>query len=197
MMRVASCLSALPLALALAGCGSSPPTRILTLDAVAPPAAAIRADYRGPPVAIPAVHVPAALDRAEYVSRITAGEAGIDDFARWAAPLGLLARDALVRDLTARLPAGAVLPPGGTEGAGAVLTFDVTILSLDAGPGGATLQAAYRIVPGGVVRQVSLQAPTSGIGPVPGAQAFGVLIGELADRIVADLPRARSPAPLP
>jgi len=169
---------------ALAGC-TSPKTTLLTLDAAPPSAAAVKAGYRGLPIAVPAVHLPAALDRAEFVNQLSAGTVKVDDFARWTAPLGLLARDALVRDLTARLPSGSVLPPGSVGAAGHVRTLDVTILSFQSDAGGATMQAAYRAVPGGVVQQVTLTG-AGGATPVATAQAFGTLIGQLADRIAAD-----------
>ena len=179
-------LASLAALVALAGC-TSPKTVLLTLDAAPPAADAVHADYRGLPIAVPAVHLPATLDRAEFVHQEQAGTVKVDDFARWTAPLGLLARDALVRDLTARLPAGAVLPPGSVGAAGKARTLDVTILAFQSAPGGAALQAAYRTVPGGVVREVSLSAPETGVAPVPTAQAFGALIGQLADRIAMDM----------
>lgn len=187
-MRAPFGLSLLLLA-ALAGCGRSPRTRTLTLDAAAPPPGRVRADYRGPPIAVPAVHLPAAIDRAEFARETGAGEVKVDDFARWAASPGLLARDALVRDLTARLPEGAVLPPGTPAGAARLL--DVTILSLDPGPGTPTMQAAYRWLPGGAVRQVRLTLPsTAAADPAAAARAASALLGALADRIAADLPSA-------
>lgn len=182
-------------ALLLAACGHSPATTLLTLDAAAPPPEGIRADYRGPPVAVPAVHLPTALDRPEYVSQVAPGQAKVDDFATWVAPLGTLARDTLVRDLTARLPAGAVLPPGAAGGAG-TRVIGVTLLSFTGGPGEAIMQAAFRQIPRGPVRQVELRTASPGIGAVPSAQAFGALLGQLADRIAADLP-ASPPLPGP
>jgi uncharacterized lipoprotein YmbA len=170
----------------LAGC-SSPKTTLLTLDAAPPAPDAVHADYRGLPIVIPAVHLPASLDRAEFVHQESAGEVKVDDFARWTAPLGLLARDVLVRDLIARLPAGSVLPPGASGAAGKARTLDVTILGFQTGPGGAAMQVAYRALPGGAVQQVSLRVPGGSIAPVPTAQAFGMLIGALADRIVMDV----------
>ncbi len=179
-------LTGLVMLAALAGC-SSPKTTLLTLDAAPPAPDGVHADYRGLPIAVPAVHLPATLDRAEFVHQEQAGTVKVDDFARWTAPLGLLARDALVRDLTARLPAGSVLPPGTSGAAGKVRTLDVTILTFQADAGGATMQVAYRALPGGTVQQLSLVAPSTGIAPVPTAQAFGALIGQLADRIAADM----------
>ena len=174
---------------ALAGC-SSPPSTTLTLDVAPPRPEAVRADYVGPAIAIPAVHVPAAIDRAEFVRQIAAGQLQIDDFARWSAPLGTLARDALVRDLTARLPAGAVLPPGATASGKRVEAIDVTILSFDAFAGTARMQAAFRVLPSGTVRQTILTTALADHRPVSAAEAFTALIGSLADRIAANLPLA-------
>jgi uncharacterized lipoprotein YmbA len=189
MMRALPLIGLAALA-ALAGC-TSPKTVLLTLDAAPPAPDAIHSDYRGLPIAVPAVHLPATLDRAEFVRQESAGEVKVDDFARWTAPLGLLARDALVRDLTARLPAGSVLPPGTGGSVGHTRTLDVTILSFQAGASGATMQAAYRVLPGGAVQQLTVSDPAGGSAPVPTAQAFGALIGQLADRIAADMSATR------
>jgi len=172
------------LALALAGCAHSPPTTLLTLDTAAPADGTVRAGYRGRPISVPAVHLPALLDRAEYVRQAGAAEVQVDDFARWAAPLGLLARDTLVRDLTLRLPAGAVLPPGATDGGARVVS--VTVLAFADDATGARLDVAYRFLPGGPVRQASFSAPADGPGPTASARRLGALIGQLADRIAAD-----------
>ena len=179
-------LAAVPL-LPLAGCAHSPPTRLLALEP-APPAA-VRSDYRGPPLAVPAVHLPALLDRAEYVHGDGAGTVKVNDFARWAAPLGLLARDTLVRDLSARLPEGAVLPPG-SAGGGSARTLNVTVVSFGSAAGGAHMEAAWRVLPNGRVHQVSLTdaGPYAGSDPAGAARAFSQLLGQLADRIAASAP---------
>lgn len=186
-MTLRSRCTSLSAALILAGCAHSPPTTMLTLDP-APPAGTARAGYAGRAIVIPAVHVPAVLDRAEFVRQTAPGEVRIDDFARWAAPLGLLARDTLIRDLTARLPAGAVLPPGSSGGQGNAATLDVTILSFGGTADGMRLDVAYRLLPDGPLRQASFTAPGNAADPVGTARAFSALIGELADRLAADLP---------
>lgn len=185
-MKPFQSLAGLMLAAVLAGCGHSPKTRILTLDMAPPSNGGQRLDYRGPPIVVPAVHVPSAVDRAEYASQPSSGEIKVDDFAHWAAPLGLLARDALVQDLIARLPAGKVAPAGiAIDPSKRVL--DVTIVSIGATPDGGALQAAYRLLPGGPLRNVTVQ--TSGASnPIEGSRAFAQLLGLLADRIVSDLP---------
>ncbi|UAK24285.1 PqiC family protein [Sphingomonas nostoxanthinifaciens] len=173
-------------ALALAACAHSPATTMLTLDAVAPAAAAPA--YRGAPIAIPAVHIPAALDRAEYTRQVAGAEMKVDDFARWIAPLGTLARDTLVRDLTARLPEGAVLPPGAVA-APPARTVSVTILAFGIAGGQARMDVAYRELPSGPVAQLSLETPQQAGTPTASAEAFSQLLAQLADRMAASLGR--------
>lgn len=181
---------ALPAAIAgavlLAGCGHSPATTFLTIDA-APPAAAPLAGYRGAPLRVPFVHVPLTLDRPEYVSQPSAGVVKVADFARWSAPLGGLARDTLVRDLTQRLPAGSVLAP---DAAPARPETVVQATVLDFTPAGteATMTVSYRVGSSPAPHVVQLRTPLAGATPVDAAQAWGALIGQLADRIVAELP---------
>lgn len=187
------CYLALPLALALAGCGRSPATTFLALDP-APPAGPVASNYRGPPLRVPFLHVPVTLDRPEFAQEV-AGTIKVADFDRWAAPLGILARNTLIRDLQARLPAGAVLPPD----AGAVAPetrVEATVLGFRAEDGAATMEASYRLVrpapPRGTAplsppEPVILQVPLGADTPQAQAQAWSALLGKLADRIVGDL----------
>lgn len=61
---------------------------------------------------------------------------------------------------------------------------------LDFTPAGATatMTVSYRIGVGPVPRVVQLQTPLAGPTPVDAAQAWSALIGQLADRVVMDLP---------
>lgn len=182
---------ALPAAVAgaalLAGCGHSPAATFLTIDP-APPAAAPLAAYRGAPLRVPFVHVPVTIDRPEFVRQPAAGTLAVDDFARWSAPLGRLARDTLVRDLTDRLPAGAVLAP---DAAPATPETLVQATVLDVTPSGATttMTVSYRVGASPVPRVAQFQAPLAGPTPADAARSWSALVGQLADRIVADLPR--------
>ncbi|MGI4733043.1 MAG: PqiC family protein [Janthinobacterium lividum] len=170
----------------LAGCGHSPAATFLTIDA-APPAAAPLADYGGAPLRVPFVHVPVALDRPEYVRQMTAGTIAVDDFARWSAPLGRLARDTLVRDLTQRLAGGSVLAPDAapahSETVVQATVLDVTMIGTTA-----TMTVSYGIGPSPRPTVIQLTTPLAGAAPVDSARAWSALIGQLADRIVADLP---------
>ena len=80
----------------LAGCGTTAPSSFYTLDSVATGAG-------GPPVAtavvVGPVSIPAAVDRPEFVVSIGPNQVAIDEFHRWAAPLG----DAVARTVAGDL----------------------------------------------------------------------------------------------
>jgi uncharacterized lipoprotein YmbA len=190
MMSRRAILASLVSAALLAACGHSPPTQFLTLD-VAPPAAGV-ADYRGPPIRVPAVRIPPALDREEFTQKASPGEMKVDDLVRWSGPLGLLARSTLLLDLAARLPPNKVSPPDAPAQAGG-LRIDVSILLLEVVGREASLQAAYAFAaddgesPARHRQWVTLSVPTNGTTPLDTARAFSALLGQLADRIAADL----------
>jgi uncharacterized lipoprotein YmbA len=188
MMSRKALLAALALLL-LSGCGHSAPTQFLTLDPVPPTSGLI--DYRGPSIRVPAVRIPPALDRDEFVQKGAPGEMKVDDLVRWSGPFGLLARNTLIIDLAARLPAGIVSPPDAPpQSAGR--RVDVSILSLEIVGGEASLQVAYEFLPdvdqsSATYRQwVTLRLP-SGPSALEAARAYSALLGQLADRIAADL----------
>lgn len=172
--------------LALGGCGHSPQTHLLTLDLappVAPPAA-----YAGAPVRVTAVEIPPALDRLEFVAAVAPGELEIRDQYRWSASLGALAREALMRDLSARLPSGAVLPLD-TPARKGNRRADVSILALTALPDRTVMEAIVSVAVDGedraVRRHVIVTQPHAG-DALPGATAadYGLLLGKVADDIV-------------
>ena len=174
--------------LLLAACGHSPPTQFLTLD----PTPGAGVDYRGPSIRVPAVRIPPTLDRDEFVQKASPGEIKVDDFVRWSAPLGMLARNTLILDLSSRLPAGKVAPPDApAQSTGR--RIDVSILSLEAANGEASLQAAYEFAaddgqaPATYRQWVTLQTPNGGRTALEAARAFSALLGQLADRICLDL----------
>lgn len=176
---------------ALTACGTSPATTFLALEPIPP---MMTSAYRGPPVRIPFLRVPVILDRPEFVRQV-ASTVEVSDFNRWAAPLGRLARDTLIQDLQARLPAGTVLPPD----AGAVtpeVRAEATVLSFAASGGEAQMNVSYRIVPASMSpglsaeappRPITLRTPLLSDDPVSQARAWSALLGQLADRIAADV----------
>ncbi len=173
----------------LAGCGHSPAVTFLVLDAV-PPARSV-ADYAGPPLRVPFVHLPATVDRPELVRQDAAGTISVDDFARWSAPLGLQARDTLIRDLTARLPGGAVLPPDAPP-APREVRVEATVLAFDVTAGQASMTVSYRLVGPGATDPrpmvAKLATPLMDDAAAGRARAWSALIGQLSDHVIAALP---------
>lgn len=175
-------------AVLVAGCRSAP-TRLFTLYGVAPVTG--RNAYAGPAVRIDAVHVPPALDRIEVVGDIAPGEQSISDLDHWSAPLGQVARQALAADLVARLPEGQVIFPHLRKPAGA-LGISVDVLDISSDSRGTSMQASWSVTQAGApVRSagatLTLRTELPSHGAMATAQALSALLGQLADRIAADL----------
>jgi uncharacterized lipoprotein YmbA len=83
--RLARSLRGVLVALVLAGCGTSATPLYYTLDTTAVPTGAPTADFR---VMVGPVTVPSAVDRPEFVVQVTPNRLEIDEFNRWAGPLG-------------------------------------------------------------------------------------------------------------
>jgi uncharacterized lipoprotein YmbA len=183
-------------AAALFGC-ASPPTHYLGIESVAAAAPAAMA-YAGPQIEILTVTLPPEVDRAELLRKTGPGQYQVRDFEHWVAPLGGMVRQALTADLAARLPPGSVIDSEQGKTAG---TADVSvhILALNTEGTAATLTVNWSwALPSPPPRawhtyQLNLvtQLPDDG-GPATAA-AFSKLVGELADRMAAQL--AAPPAP--
>ena len=178
----------LSLALALAGCGHSPPTRFYTLDALPP---ATLPAYAGPALRIGQVYVPAVLDRSEVVQEITAGQLKIADFDHWGAPLGTLIRSALESDLNGRVPAGELLPDTGPAPDGAA-TIMVTVLAVDRTNAGLSMDVSWTrtVTPKPnhpVTTTQSLRLTSDPVDASPQGYATGLsqMVARLADAIIA------------
>jgi len=92
------------------GCGKSAPSRFYTLDSTASATAtAAGAEYS---VMVGPVSVPASVDRSEFVVQVAPNRVEIDEFNRWAAPLGEAIARTVAGDLAALLgtPDVAVAP---------------------------------------------------------------------------------------
>jgi uncharacterized lipoprotein YmbA len=72
-------------AAAAGGCGTSAPPRFYTLDSTATANGSPAANYG---VMVGPVSVPASVDRPEFVVQLAPNRVAIDEFNRWAAPLG-------------------------------------------------------------------------------------------------------------
>lgn len=176
--------------LLLAGCGHSPSTQFLTLDPT--PGTSTASGYRGPAIRVPAVRIPPAFDREEFVQKVSPGELMVDDFVRWSAPLGMLARNTLILDLSSRLPVGRVSPPDAPALLGG-LRIDVSVVSWEVVEGEASLQVAYVFAaddgqaPANYRQWITLHAASRGRSALETARVFSSLLGQLADRIAMDL----------
>ncbi|MEX3984895.1 membrane integrity-associated transporter subunit PqiC [Paraburkholderia sp. EG287A] len=174
----------------IAGCGHSPPTRYVTLNAT--PAQAPLATAAMAPVQLSAVHIPAVLDRPEVVTHVAPNRLAVDDNDRWGAPLAQMMRSTLAQDLLPRLPAGAFVFPDAPAPAG-TRTLVVTVLDCNASAGGTlTLQVAWTLLAGQPARttlsqQAALSAPVEGHDATAQAAALSRVLGELADRIAASI----------
>jgi uncharacterized lipoprotein YmbA len=72
-------------AAAAAGCGTSAPSRFYTLESTATAGSAPVASIG---VLVGPVSVPASVDRSEFVVQVAPNRVDVDEFNRWAAPLG-------------------------------------------------------------------------------------------------------------
>ena len=97
--RVTHVLSIALVAAAAAGCATAP-SRFYTLDSTATAGDAPAARYA---VIVGPVSVPASVDRSEMVVQVAPNRVEIDEFNRWAAPLGEAIARAVAGDLAVLL----------------------------------------------------------------------------------------------
>ena len=83
--RIVHLLSMAVVAVVATGCGKTAPSRFYTLDATATADGAAAARYA---VVVGPVSVPASVDRPQFVVQVAPNRVAIDEFNRWAAPLG-------------------------------------------------------------------------------------------------------------
>lgn len=183
-------LAMVAVALALAGCGTSPPVHFFTLAAVSPVGS--RVSKISAPVRIDAVHIPAILDRQEMVRRTGAATVSITDRDRWAAPLGEMARDVLTRDLAERLgKQSVILPRAPLPASGKHLVVNIASFG-ETSDHRVRLQASWTLMQGEppqpvLVRDVNLEVKAAGADAASQVAAMSELLGKLADRIAAAL----------
>jgi uncharacterized protein len=84
----------------MAGCGTSKPARFYTLDQTATTNGG--ASMRDA-VAVGPVSIPAAVDQPEFVVQVEPNRVEVDEFNRWAAPLGDMIAHAVAGDLVVLL----------------------------------------------------------------------------------------------
>lgn len=107
--RLGHLLSIVLLAAAATGCGATQPARFYTLSAAA---TADGTPATNLTVLVGPVSIPASVDRPEFVVQVAPNRVDIDEFNRWAAPLGDSVARAVAGDLSVLLgtPDVAVAP---------------------------------------------------------------------------------------
>jgi uncharacterized protein len=182
----------------LASCRSSPPKHFYVLDPV--PAQQRSSMATRTVVQVAAVNIPASLDRQEMVRESAAGSLQISDINRWGAPLADMTQNVLTRDLTERLPVGAVLPPRTNAPPD---TFEITVDLLQFGrdtTGNVVLDGGwslYRLGSDTPVTSRQVQLSEAGGSPDYAAQvqAMSRLLGRMADEIAGALPSIGATGP--
>lgn len=141
MRRPGSCVLLFALAVAGAGC-ASPRSSFYTLNPTAKPAAT-GADYS---VSVGPVSVPAAVDRPQFVVRMTPHEVAVDQFHRWASPLPDAIARVVAEDLAATLGTPHVTVFPGPTAAGARYRIVINVNRFESAPGdAATLDAVWTV----------------------------------------------------
>jgi uncharacterized lipoprotein YmbA len=173
--------------LMLAGCGTSPPTRYITLTATPQE----RHNFSGPPIRLGAVHLPPDLDRLWLTRSGIGGQLHVSSDVRWAAPLGMLVRNTLAVDLARALPVAKVILPGEPEQKGPVRSLVFVFTKFRISDTGNVDLAARCILLDDASQQtlqrrdvqVAVRAGSKSV--TAAAPALSTALGRLADQIVA------------
>ncbi|HUO91666.1 MAG TPA: PqiC family protein [Rhizomicrobium sp.] len=182
---------ALFVALSLTSCGSSPKTEFFALTAVAGSPAQRMAVK---PIQVVSVHIPADLDRQEMVWRGQGQSLTVSDQNRWGAPLDEMIERVLTEDLASRLPRGSVvLPQQAAPQDSRTLVLDILEFE-DDGNGKVVFDGSWSLTSRGASspeagETLKLSAPAKSGDAASEAQAMSTIVGQLADRIVAKIPR--------
>jgi uncharacterized lipoprotein YmbA len=136
-------------ALLLAACGSSPPTRFYALDA--PGSGPGVRMLPGPSVAVGPVAVPEAVDRVQLVTRRGPNEVRIEEFSQWAAPLNAQIARVVAEQLALLRPEARIAPSAAAPALPDYrVSIDVRRFELTPGEG-AALDAAWSVSADGKV----------------------------------------------
>ena len=143
MMRRLAALTALCAFVALAArCGSTPSSRFYTLNGTATPATT----SSNLSLVVGPVSVPAAVDRPEIVVSTGANQVALDDFNRWASPLGDNISRVVAENLVALLGTPRVTLFPQTLGADADFRVTVEVQRFESTPGeSAMLDAVWGV----------------------------------------------------
>jgi len=147
------------------------------------------------PIEVGEVSVPASVDRNSIVLSAGDGRLDIASHDQWGAPLGELIRQVLTANLTARLPPGSVLSPGGISGRSGLHVLSLNIMRFMGDTmGRVTLDVSWNVLAAGtskVLRSghevIVVQAASRDVGAI--VPAMSQALGQFADRVTAALLR--------
>ena len=188
-------------ALVTTGCfGTSPPARFYVLSASAPASAAVPSTGPEGTLGVFPTRVAEYLDRPQIVTFLGDNTVDLDEYSRWAEPLGAGVTRVLSQELSALLPSWRVLPQpwDPVVPLRARVVVGVTALGWNAA-GEARLEANWAVLSGGgeeaLARgRVALRRTASGPGPASAVAATSALVTEMAHDIASSirtLPAAR------
>lgn len=188
-------------ALVTTGCfGTSPPARFYVLSASEPANAAVPATGPEGTLGVFPTRVAEYLDRPQIVTFLGDNTVDLDEYARWAEPLGAGVTRVLAQELSSLLPGWRVLPQpwDPVVPLRARVVVGVTALGWNAS-GEARLEASWAVLSGGgeeaLARgRVVLRRSASGPGAAPAVAATSALVTEMAHDIASSiraLPAAR------
>jgi uncharacterized lipoprotein YmbA len=165
---------------ALCACGSTPPSRFYTLEAV--PAADAPATEAGTiAVDVGPVEIAAGLDRAQMVTRIGPHEVELHDYSRWAEPLDDNVTRVLAEDLAVALGTQRIGTVPGTETREPSWRVTVSVLRFESGADGKSLLVArWRLFKPGA-GEPSLTRKSVYSTPLPSPDASGIAAALSAD----------------
>jgi uncharacterized protein len=194
----ACALCGLALALAIAGCGTTGPSRFYTLSSVAPDSPAIdptsrgASDQRVPSLLVGTIDMPQTLDRPQFVRRSGANTVELAELDRWSEPLDGMIRRSLADDLEARLPRmrilTAVLPSVPIDG---TLMLEIDRFEAD-GSGTVKLDAQWFVLTEGVAaprlsRRSTIEEQAGAPDTAAVVVAMSRALAKLSDEIAAAL----------
>ena len=177
----------------MAGCGfmSRKQSRFFSIERV-PPAAAVT-PIAGLPVGVDVVELPPGFDRREIVVRNADGKLNVRESEQWTAALEPLVLHTVAFNLADRLPEGMVVLPGQPIPAGGVRGIDLMFGEISAGPENSVVVDVRWHLRGrganapSLARQEKIVVPIASLESAQVAEGMSRALGELADRIVAQL----------
>jgi hypothetical protein len=151
--RIALWITMAFVAVVAGGCSTTAPARFYTLDSTAAAQGGAEARYA---VAVGPVSIPASVDRPQFVVQVAPNRVEVEEFDRWAAPLGDSIARAVAGDLATLLGTSSVA-------AGPLANFDPTYrVTLDVQRFDSVLGDSVLVDAVWVVRKTAGGPPSSG-----------------------------------